>query len=637
MSEYQELFREALVQGKKRNYRESVRLLQKIVSVSDEIAEAFLYLGRSYHALGNFPQAVDKLRRFIRLRPDSAAGYFFLGRTYLATGDYPRAAKSLELALQIKPDLGLAKSLLGYIYLKLKRSSRAVALLGEAVKEQPDNKRLFIGYLNALLIEGIKRFREGYYEYAEEVFRFILTNGNAGILPHLYLGMIKRLQGEIEEALAHYRRASAISPADELIQYRIAMLLSQTGRHDEAAELFSRLSIGKAKKSGSVVPSVLAAERHLAKGYFERKEYRQALHHALEVLHAQKSDREMHLLAAECYRETGEYDFARNHFTRVFDSDRSHIGAHYGLALIDWQEKEYRRMLERLKKIERIDPGNETVHYYTVLCNWKTGTDPAMLLPVVQEAVRSFGPDIHLFLALAETYERGGYPEPAEKWYRKILLIDESNLDAFRGIISLFESGQVKNDMQTLFDRYLELAPEDHSIRRLYIHHLYENERYDSAIEKIEYYLSSRPSADDETESYFQRLRAICYRKTKNFEIAAELYRRLLKEEPKKEGILRSYLYCLDKGGKKDLAADTALRAVEYLPSPSAVLCLIAGVLVHRKGDTEKALDLFRRATSISPEDWRGHYNIGEIYRMQGMGQFAQKFFDRADKLRKQA
>ena len=558
MNDYHTLFREALELGKKRKYSEAISRLRRIVSVTDEVEEAFLYLGRSYHAVGAFPQAIDMLRRFVELRPDSAAGFFFLGRALLSAGELKRAAAALRNSLSIRPDLGYAQSLLGYIFLKLGRSSEALTLLGEAVKKHPDNHRVFHGYLNALLVEGIKSFKRGHYEYAEEVFSFLSEHGSRGILSHLYLGMIHRIQGEYEEALKDYRNALEYSPEDELIIYRIAVLMVKTGRHDEAFELFKRVAPHSQESGKFTAPTASEGDRYLARQYFDRGNYSQALHYALQVLHQNKSDVAMHLVAGECYREMEEYELSGNHFNRVFDSDRKHIGAHYGIALIHWQRGEYEEMLGRLRKVERLDPGNETVHYYTVLCSWKLNTDADKLLPVVQEAVRKFGPDIHLLNALADTYGKCGYEELADKWYRKLIGMNPGEITAYEGLIDLFESGRITGSMDEIFDGYLSLAPEDQRRRRIYILDLYRRGEYGRSIEKIEEYLSMRSEIRTETEVYFQRMRAICYRKTGEYETAAELYRRLLTQTPEREELLRPYIYCLEKSERTQRAAETA-------------------------------------------------------------------------------
>lgn len=621
MADYWSLFEEAVEHGKQRRYDKAIPLLRYIVSVTDEIDEAFLYLGRSYHAKGQYNAAIDKLRRFLELRPNSAAGRFFLGRSLLSAKKYRAAAQTLEEALQLRSDLVEAKSLLGYIYLKQRHSERALELLEEAVTSNPDDKQLYTGYLNALLIDGIKKFRRGDYQYVEELFRFLIERQWGGILPHLYLGMVHRIEGEYAEALSDYMRALDYSPHDELILYRIGNLLIKNGRHEEAADIFSRLEGGYEE-----------AERRLAEGYYHRGEYSQALYYALQVLHRERGDPGMHLLAGESYREMGNYEYAENHYRRVLDSNKTHLGAFYGLALLKWQLRDYRNMLEILRKIERVEPNEELVHYYSVLCNWKLKRDSAKLLPIIQEAVRRFGPDPHLLIALADTYEREELYDPAEKWYRKVLQIGNSAVaPAYGGLISLHRKTGSIEDIDEIFEQYIQLVPDDMRARRFYIQHLYEEGEYERTIEVIEEYFASKPESD----LYFQRMRAISYRKLEDYETAAELYRRLLQVEPRKEEFLRPYLFCLEKTGEIARAAETAELALSYFEAPSITISLIAGVLRYKEGKVENALACFRKATEIAPRDWRGYYNIGAIYRQKGIVEFGRKFLNRADELKR--
>ena len=54
----------------------------------------------------------------------------------------------------------------------------------------------------------------------------------------------------------------------------------------------------------------------------------------------------------------------------------------------------------------------------------------------------------------------------------------------------------------------------------------------------------------------------------------------------------------------------------------------------YKAGNSSKALDAFRTAQEIAPDDWRAYYNVAEIYRQRGMEQFASRFFERAEKLK---
>ncbi|MDY7026971.1 MAG: tetratricopeptide repeat protein, partial [Spirochaetota bacterium] len=58
------LLEHAISLGRQRRYMEAIPLLQRIASSQNGHTEALLYLGRSYHALGEFSRAIDSLRQF---------------------------------------------------------------------------------------------------------------------------------------------------------------------------------------------------------------------------------------------------------------------------------------------------------------------------------------------------------------------------------------------------------------------------------------------------------------------------------------------------------------------------------------------------------------------------------------------
>src|SRR6056297_3503039 len=91
-----QLLQEALELGRRRNYKQAVQKLLYLISADDSLDEAFLYLGRSFHALGEYSRAIDALRSFVEKRQSSSAGHFFLGRSYLAMNIYPHAAVHLR-------------------------------------------------------------------------------------------------------------------------------------------------------------------------------------------------------------------------------------------------------------------------------------------------------------------------------------------------------------------------------------------------------------------------------------------------------------------------------------------------------------------------------------------------------------
>ncbi|MDR0376930.1 MAG: hypothetical protein LBH70_03965, partial [Spirochaetaceae bacterium] len=63
----QEQLRAAIRAGVNRDYAEAARILENLSACADAPPEACLYLGRSYHALGDIPGALTAYSEFIRL------------------------------------------------------------------------------------------------------------------------------------------------------------------------------------------------------------------------------------------------------------------------------------------------------------------------------------------------------------------------------------------------------------------------------------------------------------------------------------------------------------------------------------------------------------------------------------------
>src|SRR6056297_463980 len=620
-----QLLQEALELGRRRNYRQAVQKLLYLISTDDSMDEAFLYLGRSFHALGEYSRAIDSLRTFVARRSDSAAGHFFLGRAFLAMEIFPHAAVHLREAVAIRPEFFQAAMLLGYTLLKLHKPDEAVDILGSLVEGNPENTNLYSGYLNALLISGIKHFRAGNLDYSREVFEFLKAKGKENIVISLYLGILYRQAGEYEAAVEAYETVFAASPTDEMILYRTAILNIQAGNETRGRELLGLLA---RNYPDSPLLHSSEADHALAFRYLQREEYQKALDHGLQILKQNSRDIPIRLLIAESYRVLGRKERAVNHFTRAVERERSNLHAHLGLSMIWWEAGEYQKMLHHIDTILHYHPDNDSARYYRVVCRSRLPIDPRTLLSELFSALKEFGPDSVLIKAIGDTYAKNNQFESAVKWFRKCIKIAPEDGEDYRRIIDVREEVDLK-DFTRLCTKYLKLEPKDIEVRTAFIHFLYRNENYKTALRQIEQVL---PYVED--SRYLNRIRAICYRKLEDFNQAAVIYRKLLQQEPEKEEYLRPLVFCLSKTGRSDQALSLLSAAIGYFSSPSLNLYLIYGVMQYKAGNYSSALDAFRNAQERAPNDWRAYYNVAEVYRVRGMEEFAQRFYDHADRLK---
>jgi tetratricopeptide (TPR) repeat protein len=626
MDKHRTLLNKAIQAGRNRDYEEAARLLTRIVTDTDDYPEAYLYLGRSYHALGDYNKAILYLTFYRKQRPGSSAGDFYLARAYLKTGIPAKALPLLEHAAastsSVKPII-----LLGLAHMRCRNFSAAVEYLGTAVERAPENRRIYIGYLNALLIHALRRFHAGDLDMARQTLEFLAELKLESVTVYLYLAKTLREIGEYAEAARFYQKASGLEPEDELIRLQLADTLYSAGDAVSAAaivrEISHSLPDGENFSLGRENVEPLLAVRN-----FQNSDFHKAIYHGCQSLKF-KRDADMHLLVGESYRNTGNFKRAENHFKQVLKGNPGSSEAKLGLAMLDWQQEEYESMLRRLEGLLGTREYGDIARYYSVLCRCRLDFPPEEMLDLVREEIRRSGPDPFILCTLADQYVRADLSDLAVKWYRKTLQLNDEHTPAREGLIECFSRTGDDKALIELYREILERDEESVPVRIQLIERLYKTERYKEAADEAENLLSLR-----DLDQRLQRLLAICYRKTRRYRDAAVIYRELLKEEPESEVYLRSLLYCLDKSRRRKQAIELLKNAIDYLKSPSSSLHLILGVLLHKDGDIEAAMASFRSAMEKAPKDWRAYYNIGKIYRVKGLDTFADKFSKKAEELK---
>jgi tetratricopeptide (TPR) repeat protein len=623
-----ELFEKALESGRKRDYRRAAELLENLMSETDDFPIALLYLGRSYHALGDYDNAILHLKLFVQRVPGESAGYFFLGRTYLSLGFSRRSIVYFKKALELRPHEPSVLGLLGIAYLKTKRPELASKVLGEALELEEENRKLQVAYLNALSVHAVKEFYSGDLDLARQMFEFLLDQGNDPLFARVYLSMIAKELEDYDTALYQCEQALKLSPKDPLLRFRRAAMLYFTGDKDRAFEELHKLRAVFPDLQTSVFEGD-GINKHLALQHFQQGDYRQTVHYGFQVLKSGRADPVMHMLVGESYRNLGEIEKAKNHFTRAIEKDRRALEPRFGLSMILWEQEKYEEMLKELDRIRAIDPDNPTSRYYAVLCICKLGYAPEQTIPLVQEEIRNSGPDPYLFTELGIQYVRGGLAELADKWFKKALLLKPEHREAYTCLLELYtETGNEKEALGVYRD-YLQIYPDDTQVRKSFITLLVKREEFTQVIDQIMKFMPY--SKGDEQ---IKRLLALSLRRTRQYTQAAVLYKDLLIQDAENVEFIKSLTYCYLKSGRQDYARQFVQKAAEHIKN-CATLFLISGVLLYKNDEFEDALSAFRRAADIAPDDWRAYQNIGHIYKKQGMNSMAQKFISRAEKYRK--
>jgi tetratricopeptide (TPR) repeat protein len=625
------LFERALKAGEQRDYRKAAELLTSVLSQTDSMPEALLYLGRARYVLGERGRAIDAFRLYLKSGGEQDAGYFFLGRAYLACNRPRAAVVCLKKSAEARPQRAPTWALLGAAFLKLHRTKSAVDCMERAVTLAPTDERIKHGYLNVLFARALRIFVRGDADMARQMLSYAIANGLDGTAPRLWRARAFRALGRLDEALGDCEAALRHSPTDVSIRWVHAGILLAAGRQAEALAEFETIRVDNPE-----LPSLPQDDRSLARlrasVAFRDGRWKEAASQSLALLRGEPKDAALRALAAESLRALGEIERSRDHWLRAVEADPKSSELRLGLALALWDLGEYKAALSSVERARRLGAESGEADYYAALCRARLGEDSETLIPTLQALLRvraaaGDGADPRLMFALGEALYRSGRPDLASGWFEKVLfLVPEHELSLLYRI-SVAESLGEAAALPDAYGAYLERYPDNAKLRREFVNLLVSAKNWPRAAAAIE---AGLPYVEPGERG--RRLLALCYRNAGRYREAAIVYRDLLRQMPSSGEFLVGLAYCLDKDGKSAFA----LTLLEKAPAEAKSAMepwILQGALYSRLEKAEAAVDAFRRATEIAPENPRGWRNLGLLYKRQGLSEFADSCLARAAEL----
>lgn len=622
----QRILDEALKAGAARDYARAVEILVSLIAEEDAPPEALLFLGRSYHALGETGKAIAALRAYLRAGGDAAVGSFFLGRAYMSSGRLEEASQFLKRSLEIDPDRAPGWALLGAAQLKLRKSKLALSCLEKAVALAPEDRRIFRGYLNALFVRACRLLARGDADMARQMLTFAIQNGLDGTAPRLWRARAYRELGRFEEALSDCDEAVAASPDDGSLRWLRAGLLLSAGREKEALAEFAAL-----RQEYPELPGIPQDERSLARlrvsVAFRNGQWKDAASAALALLRKNPADPSLRAIVAESLRNLGQLERSRDHWLRAIEIDPEAADFRLGLAMTLFELGDYEGARHEAESARRLGADPAEVDYCAVLSAARAGESPAALIPRLQDLIRQRGADPHAMFALAEALYRSGRPDLAGGWFDKVLYLIPGHELSLLYRISIAESLDDAEGAAGAYEAYLEAYPDNAKIRHEYAGILMHGKDWARAAEVLE----TEPAYGDQGPRS-RRLLALAYRNAGRWREAAIVYRDLLRETPGNSELLLALAFCLEKDGKGDYALALLERAPEAAMQ-GAGPWIVLGLLYERRGKKEKAVDALRNATDLEPGNARAWKDLGLLYRRLGLVEFSANCLERARSL----
>ncbi|MCL2479771.1 MAG: tetratricopeptide repeat protein [Treponema sp.] len=633
--------KEAVRAGKAGNYTLALDILEKLISSVYAPPEAWLLLGRTLHALGFYNRSIAAFDDYLKLRPRSSQGYFFMGRSYLAAAMPQKAVPFLRKAHELHPQNTQIMAFLGMAYLRSRHSLDAVNMFQEAVENAAKSKtdkteynRIYRAYLNALTVRGVRLCRNDEYDLGAQMLRFVLENGSSSDGPfiRLELGRACRETGKLEEALLHYSRALEFAPDDRRIRWSRASILIALGKNAQARE-----DIEKIRSVEPDVPQLpwnsSLVDLFMIRSFLDSNEWRSAAELCRNFLKRGVSGNNavIHAMCAEALRNLRDFRAAHNHLIRAQEENPDELQFWYEDILVCWEGKDWKGLKKAIIKAANLGGETDITRRFTVLLEANTATDDKKNLAMLQNAIRTFGPEPELMYSLGLAYLKLGFAAEAGNWFQKTISFKKDHEQAWLGKIAAAEVLAAEasgSGLGELYNSYLELWPDNFSIRRERALYLIKVLEYGEAAAELEKLLLREPSNPS-----LRRVLAYAYRKTGRYREAAVFLKALLRERPENLELLLEYSGCLERAGGIGYALTILEKAREiFRDKPDLYLAL--GILNFRSKKTETAFDCLREAAGLNPADCRPYEWMAVIAEKNGDTEEAANY-KREAKLRK--
>lgn len=443
--------------------------------------------------------------------------------------------------------------------------------------------------------------------------------------------------GNLDGAIAAYRRALQQEPALTAANGSLGVLYQQKGLTDDAAvELTKALTTLR----------IPAYHKALAKVMTERRFYALALYHYGETLRQAPDDADAIAGQAEVYAAQGQSDRAMDEYRRALLLAPTHEQASLDLSRLYLQQDQPDKALDTLKKAVTANSRSTALHlalgdlydkrgdrqqaeYEWLLGGKKStaaGTLSAQPSGIVRgdqlaaqgeieraadayQSVLTEQPDAVVpFERLGALYFKAGRDGDAITAYREASYRNSLNADVYYNLGRLYEKRNQLDEAIVSYKRAIERKP-DHADARLKMADLrLSRGNTPEAVEQYVEFLKLKPESAD----IHLKLAGI-FLKNKQPSYAEDSYKAVLKLAPDNLEANRDLASIYRSKGENDKAIALYKKALQLQKDDAETRNALVALYVKEKQYDDLTV-LLKQAVDIAPDDPNNHYKLGLIY-----------------------
>lgn len=316
----QSMVRDARVKLDQRDAASAAVMLKSALQKNPQLAEARFLLGRAALAQADHATAEAEFKRALELKysPDEVVPQLALA--IFRQGAFDRMLKEIgPIALSSPRARADVLTAIGNAHVRLGREPEAARAFGEALLLMPGHYSARLGQARMIAVKGQTR-------EAAAAIEAVLAQAKE--LPEAWelKGMVQLVAGQVDDALAAWRRQLALDPDDLPARARLVSVLIDNNRLKDAGT-----EVAELKRRAGRLPQTAYFDALLA--YRERR--LEAAREAIVRLERSAPDYVPGvLLAGLIDQDLKAYQSAQARFERILASDPGHVAARRALVTV---------------------------------------------------------------------------------------------------------------------------------------------------------------------------------------------------------------------------------------------------------------------------------------------------------------